>query len=70
MSMCKQILDVEKWINNIKLLSELGVIPLKVDIETKMFQYLQFPYLSKAFKEEDLSKKRLGAKFEFHARHI
>ena len=59
MSMCKQILGVKKFTSNIKVLSELGRTPLKIDIETKMFKYFQrFPfietnrYLFKAFKEE------------------
>ena len=45
MSMCKQILGVYKSTNNIKVLSEIGRTPLRIDIETKMFKYLQrFPF--------------------------
>ena len=36
MSICKQILGFKKCTNNIKVLSELGRTPLKVDIGTKM----------------------------------
>ena len=64
MSMCKQILGFKKFINNIKVLSELGRTLLKIDIETKMFKYFQrFPfietniYLFKAFKEEEFDTK-------------
>ena len=60
MSMCKQILGVKNFANNIKVLSELGRTPLKIDIETKMFKYFQrFPfietnrYLFKAFEEKE-----------------
>ena len=67
--MCKQILGVKKFTNNIKVLSELGRTPLKIDIETKMFKNFQrFPftetnrYLVKAFnkylfKEEEFDTK-------------
>lgn len=41
MLMCKQILDVMKFTNNIKGLSELGRTPFKVDIATKILKYLQ-----------------------------
>ena len=58
MSMYKQILGVKKFVNDIKVWSELRKTPLKIDIETKMFNYCQrFPfiktdrYLFKAFKE-------------------
>ena len=64
MSMCKQILGVKKFTNNIKVLSELGRTLLKIDIETKMFKFFQrFPfietkrYLFKAFKEEEFDTK-------------
>ena len=64
MSICKQILGVKKFTNNIKILSELGRAPLKIDIETKMSKYFQiFPfikanrYLFKAFKEEEFDTK-------------
>ena len=64
MPMCKQILGDKKSTNNIKVLSELGRTPLKIDIETKMFKYFQrFPfietkrYLFKAFKEEEFNTK-------------
>ena len=62
LSMCKQILGVNKSVNNIKVLAELGRYPLKISIETQMFKYLQrFPfldkdrYLVKAFEEDLLS---------------
>ena len=46
MSVCKQMLGVKKFTNNIKVLSKLERIPLKVDIETKMFKYFQrFPFI-------------------------
>ena len=55
--MCKQILVVKKFTNNIKA-------PLKIDIETKLFKYFQrFPfietyrYLFKAYKEEEFDTK-------------
>ena len=62
MSMCKcQVLkDLPRFI---KVLSELGRTPFKVDIETKMFQYFQrFPFIEtnslfKAFKEEEFDTK-------------
>ena len=64
MSMCKQILAVKKFTNNIKVLSELARTLLKIDIEIKMFKYFQrFPfietnrYLFKAFKEEEFDTK-------------
>ena len=41
MLMFKQILDVMKFNNNIKGLSELGRTPFKVDIATKILKYLQ-----------------------------
>ena len=46
MSMCKQLLGVKKFTSGIKVLSELGRTPLKIDIETKMFKYFQrFPFI-------------------------
>ena len=64
MPMHKQILGVKKFTNNIKVLSELGRTPLKIDIETKMFKYFQRflfietnRYLFKAFKEEEFDTK-------------
>ena len=64
MSMCKQIIGVYKSTNNIKVLSELGRTPLKIDIQTKMFKYLQrLPFIEtnrflfKAFMEDELDKK-------------
>ena len=64
MSMYKQILGVKTFVNNIKVLSELRKTPLKIDIETKMFNYCQrFPfietdrYLFKAFKEGGFDTK-------------
>ena len=64
MSTCKQILGVKKFTNNIKVLSELRRTPLKIDVETKMFKYLQRcpfietnSYLFKAFKEEKFDTK-------------
>ena len=45
MTMCKQILGVKRFTNSIKVLSELGRAPLKIDIEINR-------YLFKAFKEE------------------
>ena len=62
--MCKPILGLKKFTNNIKVLSELDKTPLKVDIKTRMFKHLQrLPfieisrYLSKAFKKEELDRK-------------
>ena len=50
--------------NNIKVLSELQRTPLKINIETKMFNYFQRSpfieidrYLFKAFKEEEFDSK-------------
>ena len=37
--MCKQILGVKEFTNNIKVLSELAITPLKIDIQTKTFKY-------------------------------
>ena len=71
-SMCKQILGVKKIANNIKVLSELGRTPVKIDIETKMFKYFQrFPfietnrYLFKAFKEEEFDTKGWVQKLKY-----
>ena len=62
--MCKQILVVKKFTINIKVFSEFGRKPLKIDIEAIMFKYFQrFPfietnrYLFKAFKEDDFDTK-------------
>ena len=59
MSMCKQIQGVKSFINNIKVLLELGGTPLKINVKTKVFKYSQIysfietnRYLFKAFKEE------------------
>ena len=64
MSMCKQILVVKKFTINIKVFSEFGRKPLKIDIEAIMFKYFpRFPfietnrYLFKAFKEDDFDTK-------------
>ena len=64
MSMCKKILSVKKCTNNIKILSELGRTPLKIDIETKIFKYFQRftfiernRYLFKAFEEDKFDTK-------------
>ena len=64
MSMYKQILGVKTFVNDIKVLSELRKTPLKIDVETKMFNYCQrFPfietdrYLFKAFKEGGFDAK-------------
>ena len=60
MSMCKQILGVKKFTNNIKVLSELGRTPLKIDIETKMFKYFQrFPFTEQidAYSKPSTKKK-------------
>lgn len=58
--MCKQILVVKKCTNNIKILSQLGRILLKVDIKARTFKYLQKfsfietkRYLSTSFKKAD-----------------
>ena len=58
-SICKQVLGVNKTTNNMKVLAELGRTPLRINIETQMFKYLQrFPFLKEsslliaAFKEE------------------
>ena len=62
-SMCKQVMGVCKFTSNIKVLAELGRMPLKIDIETKMFKYLQrmpfiekHRFLYKAFKEDESEK--------------
>lgn len=59
-SMSKQILVTKKCTNNIKILSQLGRILLKVDIKTRTFKYLpKFSfietkrYLSTSFKKAD-----------------
>ena len=64
MSMCKQIVGVKKFTNNINVLSELGRTPPKINIETKMFKYFQrFPfsetnrYLLKPSKKKNLIQK-------------
>lgn len=64
MSMRKQILGFSKCTNNIKVLSELGKTPLRVDIEARLFKYLQRlsfieinRYVSKTFGDEELDKK-------------
>ena len=64
MSMCKQILGVKKFTNNIKVLSELRRTRLKKNIKTKMFKYFQrFPfiesdrYLLKPSKKKDFIQK-------------
>ena len=41
-SMCKQILGVNRFTNIIKVLSQLKRTPLKTDIETKMFVFPKF----------------------------
>ena len=60
---CKQILGVSKFVNNMKVLTELGRTPLSIYIQKQMFKYLQrFPfvdkdrYLYKAFEEDSLDK--------------
>ena len=57
----KQILEVNKKVNDIKVLAEVGQFPLSINIETQMFKYLQgFPfsdndrYQNKAFQENNL----------------
>ena len=71
MSMCKQILGVKEFTNNIKVLSELAITPLKIDIQTKTFKYFQiFPfietnrYLFKAFKEDEFDTKGRAQKLK------
>ena len=71
MSMCKQILGVKEFTNNIKVLSELAITPLKIDIQTKMFKYFQiFPfietnrYLFKTFKEDEFDTKGRAQKLK------
>ena len=41
MQISKQILGVKTFPNNVRVLSELGRAPLKIDIETKMFKHFQ-----------------------------
>ena len=59
MSMSKQILDFKKFINNIKVLSELGRTLLEIDIETKMFKFFQrFPFIETNIYYSKPSKKK------------
>ena len=60
-SMYKQILGVKQNVSNMKVLAELGRTPLKNNIETQMFKYLQRfaftqkdRYVFKTFEEESL----------------
>ena len=39
---CKHILDVQRKITNIAVLSELGVYPLKLDTKLNMLMYLTY----------------------------
>ena len=62
---CKQIVRVSKYVNNMKVLSELGRTPLSIYIEKQIFKYLErFPfvnkdrYLYKVFEEDNLDNKR------------
>ena len=41
LSMCKQVLGINKRGNNVSTLSELGRYPLYIDIETQIFKYFQ-----------------------------
>lgn len=41
LSMCKQVLGINKRANNVSTLSELGRYPLYKDIETQIFKYFQ-----------------------------
>ena len=59
LSMCKQILGINKSSNNVNCLAELGRYPLQVEIEQQIFKYFQRfiyidkdRYLYKAFQEE------------------
>ena len=46
--MHKQIIGVKKNVSSIKILAELGRIPLKINIEIQMFKYLQrFAFIEK-----------------------
>ena len=36
----KQILGVNKKINSVKVLTDVGQFPLRINIETQMFKYL------------------------------
>ena len=59
MSMSKQILGFKKFINNIKILSELGRTLLEIDIETKMFKCFQrFPFIETKIYYSKPSKKK------------
>ena len=64
LSMCKKMIGVQKFTNNIKVLSEVGRTPLDINIETKMLKYFQrFPfietnrYLLKPSKKNNLIQK-------------
>ena len=64
MLMSKEILSVQKFTSNIKVLSELGTTSLKINIETKVFKYFQRflyietnRYLLKPSKKKNLIRK-------------
>ena len=66
LSLCQQIIGVKNNISSSKVLEELGRLPFRITIKTKLFKYLQrIPflkdgcYLRKAFNEE-LAKKESG----------
>ena len=59
LSVCKQILGINKTVKNMKVRAEVGRVPFKINIETQKFMFLQrFPFLNedtclyKAFYEE------------------
>ena len=59
LSVCKQILGLNKNVKNMKVWAEVGRVPFEINIETQKFMFLQgFPflnentYLYKAFYEE------------------
>ena len=73
--MHKQIIGVKKNVSSIKILAELGRIPLKINIEIQMFKYLQRfafiekeRYVSKAFSSRKSGYRWMGKRYENKAR--
>ena len=47
LSLCKQILGINKNVKNMKVRAEVGRVPFKINIETQRFMFLQqFPFLN------------------------
>ena len=69
--MCKQILGVKKFTNNIKVLSGLGRRTPKINIETKMFKYFQrFPSTETSVINGTIPKEEYKSKHKYFKKRV